>query len=284
MPLTTDSLFGVAELAFDSALAHANGSDTVRNLASVGLGRALLDRGRYDNAASVLASVPTAFVYNTDLQPYASGSGTTPNMYSFLFQYRSYTLLSVSDREGQTGLDFRSAHDPRVVIDSTLGPTSDGGTWYFPAKFEGPGQEYIPLASGIEARLVQAEAALHDGQIGTWANDLNALRATLGIPSLPADSTTAATAAMQVDVMFRERAFWLFGTGTRLGDLRRLIRQYGRDQSTVFPTGPYPGGNSPNLPSALPSYGTDVSLTLPGPTSGFPVTNPNYKGCLDHKA
>jgi len=178
------------------------------------------------------------------------------------------------------------------VIDSSIRQTDDGGTWYFPAKFEGAGEEFIPLATGVEARLIQAEAALKAHDVSGWAATLNALRADaadtkvvfpLATQSLTADSTTLASAAMQVDVMFRERAFWLFGTGTRLGDLRRLIRQYGRDQSTVFPSGSYPNGNSPNLPSPLPNYGTDVTLTSPTP-AGFasfnPVSNPNYKGCI----
>lgn len=47
------------------------------------------------------------------------------------------------------------------------------------------------------------------------------------------------------NLTFCERAFWMFGTGHRLGDLRRLIRQYGRTAETIFPTGAYPkGGNS----------------------------------------
>jgi hypothetical protein len=100
------------------------------------------------------------------------------------------------------------------------------------------------------------------------------------VPPLTTDSTTAATAATQVDVMFRERAFWLYGTGTRLGDMRRLVRQYGRDQSTVFPVGPYPYASFPGLPSPVPTYGTDVSLTLPTSAGGLTDPNPNYRGCL----
>jgi hypothetical protein len=78
---------------------------------------------------------------------------------------------------------------------------------------------------------------------------------------------------MQVDVLFRERAFWLFGTGTRLGDMRRLLRLYDRPAETVYPTGTYAGGA---VPTAL-TYGTDVSLALPDKSS---VTNPHYQGCL----
>jgi hypothetical protein len=85
---------------------------------------------------------------------------------------------------------------------------------------------------------------------------------------------------MQVDVMFRERAFWLFGTGTRLGDLRRLMRQYGRDQTVVFPTGVYVNGNNQNLPQPLPTYGTDVSFTMPTTQAGQTTSNQSFKGCL----
>jgi hypothetical protein len=293
MPLTTDSLLGVAEAHFDSALAHANGDATVQNLAQVGLGRTLVNRGRLDSAAMAVASVPTGFVYNTDL-PLAFGQGgvQTANVYAEMYAggpSAHGTFITVASREGGTGLNFVTAQDPRVVVDSTLRQTDDGGTWYFPAKFEGAGLELIPLATGVEARLIQAEAALKATDVNGWATDLNALRADaadtkvvfpLATQSLTADSTTLASAAMQVDVMFRERAFWLFGTGTRLGDLRRLIRQYGRDQSTVFPTGPYPNGSNPNLPSPIPAYGTDVTLTPPTGVGGVTVSNPNYKGCV----
>jgi hypothetical protein len=106
---------------------------------------------------------------------------------------------------------------------------------------------------------------------------------TVGLPSLVDPGTDSGRVSLQ----FRERAFWLFGTSTRLGDLRRLIRQYGRDQSTVFPVGPYVNGNNPNLATPIPSYGMDVTLTLPPkvPTStSATISNPAYKGCLTSSA
>jgi hypothetical protein len=91
-------------------------------------------------------------------------------------------------------------------------------------------------ASGVEARLIEAEAALHAGDVGTWLSKLNALRAgTAGLTPL----SDPGTADAQVDLMFRERAFWMFGTAHRVGDLRRLVRQYGRAITSTFPTGPY---------------------------------------------
>jgi hypothetical protein len=158
------------------------------------------------------------------------------------------------------------------------------GTFYYPVKFGNP-STFVPLATGVEARLVEAEAALQRGQVGQWAAALNLLRANapttylaLASPmtALSADSTTAASPTERVDVMFRERAFWLFGTGTRVGDMRRLSRQYRRNQDTVFPVGPYAGGGV----QGTPTYGTDVSLTLPTAQSGNTTTNRYYKGCL----
>jgi hypothetical protein len=89
---------------------------------------------------------------------------------------------------------------------------------------------------------------------------------------------------MRIDVLFRERAFWLYGMGVRLGDMRRLVRQYGRSAETVFPTGTYSVGSNPSLPLAIPEFGTDVSLTLPTAESELTTKNPHYQGCLTSPA
>ena len=74
----------------------------------------------------------------------------------------------------------------------------------------------------------------------------------------------------RVDQLFRERAFTLFGRGTRTGDLRRLIRQYARTANAVFPTGAWhKGGN----------YGTDVTLPLPLAETNNP--NAGAGVCID---
>ncbi len=296
-PLTTDSLLGVAEAHFDSAAAHAAGDARIGSLAAVGLGRTRLDRADFPAAAAAVSAVPTSFVYNTELEPggYSSGAPQTFNFYDEQAQANGCGAANIGDRKGGNGLNYVSAQDPRLVLSTTVAETCDGllggsadSVWYYPTKFGNP-STYVPLATGIEARLIEAEAALHAGDVGTWSGSLNMLRAdsadthvTFMASQMPiaSDSTTGASSAAQVDFMFRERAFWLFGTGTRLGDLRRLVRQYGRDQSIVFPTGSYPNGTNPHLPSALPNYGTDVNLTLPTPAGGLATPNPYYKGCL----
>ena len=53
--------------------------------------------------------------------------------------------------------------------------------------------------------------------------------------------------------------------------MRRLIRQYGRTQDNVFPSGQFFKGQT---------YQTDVNF--PVTTSENP--NPNYHGCIDRNA
>ena len=75
----------------------------------------------------------------------------------------------------------------------------------------------------------------------------------------------------RVDLHFAERAFWLFATAARFNDVRRLIRQYGRDPDAVLPTGVYFRGGA---------YGTDESFPVPFDETG----NPNFTGCIDRGA
>jgi hypothetical protein len=82
------------------------------------------------------------------------------------------------------------------------------------------------------------------------------------------------TTVARLDTLFTERAEWLFVTGHRQGDLRRLIREYGttvpafQDDSHVYPVGPYtaPGQGI---------YGNDV--TAPIPPAEY--NNPLFHGC-----
>jgi hypothetical protein len=87
-----------------------------------------------------------------------------------------------------------------------------------------------------------------------------------------ADLADPGSADARVDLHFRERAFYLFSTGNRLSDMRRLIRQYGRSAESVFPTGGYwkPGAN----------YGTDVNIIVPIDEEN----NPEFSGCTDRAA
>jgi hypothetical protein len=129
----------------------------------------------------------------------------------------------------------------------------------------------MAVATGIEAALIQAEASLpaHGGAGGAWLNDLNTLRANSGDTALSNHPLQdPGTDAARSALLFHERAFWLFGTGHRMGDVRRLVRQYGRGAETVYPTGPYEGGPL--------TYGAAFVYQ-----PYFEQANPNFTGCSD---
>jgi hypothetical protein len=174
--------------------------------------------------------------------------------------------FGVLDQEGGNGLNYVSAEDLRVQGDSGIGADNNTETWY-PSKY--PSFEAsIPLADYVEAQLIIAESELQAGNLSGMTQRLSDLREAGGLdPAL----STPGTPEAATDLLFAERAFWMFATGHRLGDMRRLIRQYGRDPETVFPTGDYFRGQT---------YGTDVNLPLPRREEN----NPNVTGCLDRNA
>jgi hypothetical protein len=240
-------------------------------LARVGTGRAYLALGRYADAAAAVAPVPDQFQYAVS---YAGASATGSGLPATNFANLSSGLLwlaSAADREGGNGLDYRSSGDPRTQSTS-VGTNQFGAELYHPDKYAPDGSSPIVLADWVEARLIEAEAALQAGDTPTWLGKLNYLRQTAISPALP-DTTDPGTDAGRVDLLFRERAFWLYLTGHRQGDLRRLVREYGRDQGQVYPAGSYAGG--------MGAYGSDVTAPVPAAERQL---NPKFTGCLDRGA
>jgi starch-binding outer membrane protein, SusD/RagB family len=280
-PLTTDSIYGRALADFAAALqiaiADSAANDDPKgieqiNLARLGTARVLLDRGQFAAASAVAGLVPPSFAYDIE------GSTNTPRENNGVWYFTTQLAFSVADVEGTNGLNFLSAGDPRVqAVDAGVpGFSGIGPDFQIEQKYTSP-TDPIPLATGLEAQLIDAEAKLQAGQIGPWATELNALRAAfpdtiLSKHPLKADSTSAASPELRVDVMFRERAFWLYLTAHRLSDMRRLIRQYGRDPESVFPTGIDAITGSP--------YGTSVEF----PVSSDETNNPNFHGCFNNNA
>jgi hypothetical protein len=272
-PLTRDQIFQRALSRLDMAKAVvANNTSAagvaVARLEAVLRGRALVNLARFAEASTAVASVPTSFVYQV-----AHGTATTRQNNFMFTDIFTADRLSVSDREGTNGLNFASAGDPRIPVEI---PTTNGGLSRFDnvtpmVRFLKYNSLSAPVvhASGIEARLIEAEAALNAGNPVLWLSKLNEARSAMS--SLPV-LVDPVTPAARVDLMFRERAFWMFMTGHRTGDLRRLIRQYARSAETVFPTGPY---HKDNL-----VRGTDVNIIIPISEEN----NPKFKGCLDRNA
>lgn len=264
-PQTTDEMFQTAIARFDAALAEPGTqeeeSQEIAYLASVGKGRALLDRGLFADAAAAVADVPTGFQYLTE------HADSPLRLQNAIYSYSTGWLWSVSDQEGGVGLPYRTAEDPRVPYLDEESTGLDNTTPQFTLLKYQDASASVVVADGIEARLIEAEALLQAGDLGGMTAILNGLRAAEGLDPLDEPGTPEEG----VDLVFSERAFWMFATGHRLGDMRRLIRQYGRPADEVFPSGVYIKGGR---------YGSDVNLPMPQEEGN----NPNYVGCIDRNA
>jgi hypothetical protein len=257
-PETTTELLNRAIAQFDSALAHPAVTPELVNLASVGKGRALLSLGQFAAAATAVQGVPDNFVFVSE------HSASPLFLRNAIFGYTDGFLWSIRDTEGGNGLPYLSAADPRVPYRDEQTNGLDNTTPQFTLLKYPDETADVPIADGIEARLIEAEGQLQTGDTAGMRVTLDNLRGGMG--PVPGWNTIAGAQ----DVLFSERAFWLFGTGHRLGDMRRLVKpaQYGRDQATVFPVGAYLKGGI---------YGDDVNLPIPVEE----LNNPNSNGCID---
>jgi len=299
VPLTTHQILDTARARFDSAIAVTTDPDMTA-FATVAKARALIDSGGFAAAGALAATVPTRFAYlrehsgNTDRQNNGVYNGNFPDQ-----------RYAVADSEGVNGFPFRSVWDRRTPFIAPKDPTTgdtltgfDGSTTLWTQHRYGATNISITVATGVEARLIQAEAALRAGDTlagGQFLAQLNEPRDSASSrayfdpkPFTQGDTTTQqigalaplsfadiATAGGAVKLLFAERARWLWLTAHRLGDMRRLVRPlplggYGLAANAVFPTGPYFKVNFAN-------YGTDVNFPIP-------ITekqNPNFTACLD---
>lgn len=269
-PLTTAQLFSRASASADSAIANATATN-YRSLAAIGKARALLGQGQFAQAALAVSAVPTAFRYTLS----HSIATVRQNNGLWTAMFLAGSRYTVGTNEGTNGIDYLvTPADPRVPWVATTNVGFDGTSGNLPRqlKYTSQSAPFI-LADGIEARLIEAEARL---QGATQADrdavfvQINVLRATGLSTAIAPLAASPSTQAAAVDMLFRERAFWLWLTGHRLGDMRRLVRQYARTAATVFPV-----GNVRYRPGQ--TYGSDVNLVIPFTERN----NPKFKGCLD---
>ncbi|MAY01166.1 MAG: hypothetical protein CMI08_18550 [Oceanospirillaceae bacterium] len=259
-PLTTEQMFNAAVEWFDQAITNAGSNDKLANLGRLGKARSLLGLGQIDAAAGEVAAVPSDFVYNIEQ---SDNSRRQENGIYIMTTVRRQ--FSIADGKGGNGLMYRSAMDPRTPWDGGTEFGQDDITLYYNQLKFNSSSVPVALASGIEARLIEAEAAASADDAQTVENIHNELRAAIGLSELDLSGISGEDLLL---AHFSERAFWLFSTGHRLGDLRRLVDVYDMMSSSVFPWGPYFKGGE---------YNPNLKFLVPQSESN----NPNYVGCLD---
>jgi hypothetical protein len=288
-PQPVATVFTAAIASFDAALTTATGTDAasvrVQNAARVGKARAQLGNNQFAAAATTVASVPTTFAYQTTFSLTTSSNiiwnqGLSAKRYSVAdsLEGNSRNLLV------RNVVPFGSLNDPRVPVIDTRVVGQDGGTFVRTTSLY---QRLTPIdvVNGIDARLIEADVAIRNGDRAGAVTILNALRTganrittvgslTLSASALPALAVPASDTAT-VSLVFREKALWTFGRGQRLGDMRRLVRQFARTPDNVFPTGPH---------YKTAAYGADVVLPVTtDETSGNPELN-GQPACINRSA
>ena len=289
LPLSVADVFNRAIASYDSALALATGTDApsveIARASRIGKARALLGVNQVAEAAALVspALAPTSFSYDATF----SITGGSNAVWGQGASQRRYTVGDSLEGNARNlpvrnAIPFFSAQDPRLPVRYTTSGTGgkdttksqDGFTFSRTTTLYGQ-LTTIALVNGIDARLIEAEGRLAAGDYAGMTTILNALRAAppkLGeiqptAAQLPPLAIPSGKVAAE-DLFFREKAFWTFSRGQRLGDLRRLVRFYGRTVDNTFPSGThYRGG----------PYGPDVNLPVPTDE----LTNPNFTGCTD---
>jgi hypothetical protein len=287
-PRPGSEVFEASVADADSGLALITGTSSedvsIQRALKITKARALIGLGKFAEAAAAVAGIPTSYAYNIT---YSVATGDL----TLWAQPRSSRRYSVGDSlEGRShnflvknAIPFYSAQDPRVPATYTISngdtvKSQDGST---PSRTTSLWNRSTPVAAvnGLDARLIEAEAKLNANDIAGMIAILNDLRATppkLGEVQPPKMNPlpVPATKEAAVSLYFREKAFWQFGRGHRLGDLRRLVRQYGRPANQVFPEGEhFRGGN----------YGPDVNLPVPQQEENNPEVGRNG-ACIDRNA
>jgi hypothetical protein len=305
-PLPVKDVFAAASASFDSAMAQSTGTDNasllVNRAARIAKARALLGMGLSNAAAAATLVTGIATTYRYDATASLTGGITTlwdqpasQNRYtvsdSVQGNNRSITVLNA--------VPFLSAKDPRVPAHYKIASngkdsvkSQDGNTYVIQVDSLWGQTSAVALVSGLDARLIEAEAALAAGNAAGMMTILNALRGAPQVLTNPSPTATGThpgwttpvmapltdpvTAVGRVNLLFREKAFWEFGRGYRLGDLRRLIRDYGR-KADGSDAGGYPIG--PHFKGGV--FGKDLNLPV---TTDEQTGNPNFSSCIDRNA
>jgi hypothetical protein len=306
-PLTDAEVFNVAIASYDSALtfsalslqktkADSTTATSISNAAKIGKARALVGLAKYAEAAALVTGIPTSYTYDVT----SSLSGGSNGIWNQGASQRRYNVGDSLEGNAHNLLvknviPFSSLKDPRLPVAYTIsskGDTTksqDGSIFSRTTSLYGQTSN-ISVVNGIDARMVEAEAALNAGNPASMISILNTLRATtiVLVPPSPQASgthpgltynanalpplTDPGSADARLNLLFREKALWTFTRGQRLGDLRRLVRQYKRSPDQVFPVGTHYRGAT---------YGADVNLPI---TTGESNGNPNFTTCLDRNA
>jgi len=214
------------EVAFDSAVAAFNtalsfGSGEFDVAAHAGLASAHAALGNWSQAASEAALVPDDFVFDIYYD-------TNDNDNVLFVETHNRHEMSVWN----TWAGMQDPQDPRATFTkceeggcpNTVG--ADGVTTMWRQEIYTDYGTEIPELSGMEARLIQAEAALRSGDLAGFTTYINRVRAFYGLDPIAQPATAGALEYPNAyddgwSILDGERHLTLWLQGRRLWDLHR---------------------------------------------------------------
>lgn len=214
------------------AIARAAGEADLERSALGGRAHTRMMLGDWAGAVADAEQIPTSFTF---LQVHNETAGVS-NMFRWWGYERNETSVwgTPFAEWGLNLSDPDSDGDPRVPFDIA---TKDDGTvekggdnrrpFYRQLKWDSYGDD-IPVVSGTEMRLLEAEALLVDGQWSAAIDKINEVRDFHDLANVSASSESEAWT-----VLMKERGLELWLQGKRLPDLRRWADTPGSVPFTV---------------------------------------------------
>jgi hypothetical protein len=265
------------------ASATALGAADLADAAKVGQARANMWLGNYASAASAVASVGTGFEYmaafssndpsqyndvydftysDTQQIRWTVGDGTQPerNFERFPF-YDEFVDAGLLNPDPGSGF---SAFNASILVHLQMiyPPPLAGGVPQSPPTANGQSAPMV-IASGFEARIIEAEVAYRGGDVAGAEATINALLTTGDNPHgaifAPVDLTGDFDSDIALIGYAYEVGMWL--AGHRMGFVRRVLRNDNVDlfpdvqpgTDTAFPVVKQELDNNPDINQACPS-------------------------------
>ena len=226
-----DAAFRRAIALLERAIQNGGGDSDIVNAAEGGLAQVYMGLGDFSNAVAHAAKVPTDFVFAA---AYSSNSGRETSQI-WNETHGRHEVSAWMTLAGTVG-----AGDPRTPwTDCSAegsgcpsGNGADGQTIHVRQEKYPTRDDDIPLVKGTEMRLIEAEAALLNGDLAGAMAKINEMRAHHGLDPLESDGTIGSitggdggganmTSMSGWDILDRERHLTLWLEGRRLWDLHR---------------------------------------------------------------